>query len=240
LRCLLAVQSNAAGIAVPAGIDDAVTWLRAAIGQHWNGEYYVSVLDSPNLRPGYDPNIDVVLSCVYGALDPTDPHLLATAGLLRQQWSDPASPTVYPINVDDQSRGLGPLLGRYPGDVYDGDDDNSGQDHPWALCTANFAEFYYRLAAAISSSGEVGHTAQTAQFFGQVGIDDTTTAAQAAQLLQAAGDRMLQALVFHSDHLELSEQFDGRTGYEKSVRNLTWSYAAYLSAIRARAASVPG
>ena len=28
--------------------------------------------------------------------------------------------------------------------------------------------------------------------------------------------------------------FDARTGYEKSVTNLTWSYAAYLSAVRAR------
>ena len=47
---------------------------------------------------------------------------------------------------------------------------------------------------------------------------------------------MLQAIVYHSDHLELSEQFDASTGYEKSVRNLTWSYAAFLSAMRARAA----
>jgi glucoamylase len=45
---------------------------------------------------------------------------------------------------------------------------------------------------------------------------------------------MLQALTSHSDFLELSEQFDGSTGYEKSVRNLTWSYAAFLSALRAR------
>jgi hypothetical protein len=45
---------------------------------------------------------------------------------------------------------------------------------------------------------------------------------------------MLEAVIFHSDHLELSEQFDGTTGFEKSVRNLTWSYAAFLSAVRAR------
>ncbi len=46
---------------------------------------------------------------------------------------------------------------------------------------------------------------------------------------------MLQAVIFHSDHYELSEQFDGVTGYERSVTNLTWSYAAFLSALRARA-----
>jgi glucoamylase len=52
--------------------------------------------------------------------------------------------------------------------------------------------------------------------------------------LTAGGDMMLQALVYHSDHFELSEQFDASTGYEKSVTDLTWSYAAYLSAVRAR------
>jgi GH15 family glucan-1,4-alpha-glucosidase len=32
----------------------------------------------------------------------------------------------------------------------------------------------------------------------------------------------------------LSEQFDKVTGFEKSVQDLTWSYAAYLSAVRTR------
>jgi glucoamylase len=50
---------------------------------------------------------------------------------------------------------------------------------------------------------------------------------------------MLRAVLAHSDHLELSEQFDAATGYEKSVRNLTWSYASFLSALRARTALEP-
>lgn len=69
----------------------------------------------------------------------------------------------------------------------------------------------------------------------QIGIGADTSAADAGQALLAAGDAMLHAIVYHSDHLELSEQFDATTGYEKSVRNLTWSYAAFLSATRARA-----
>ena len=56
----------------------------------------------------------------------------------------------------------------------------------------------------------------------------------ASAALRAAGDRMLQAIVFHSDHFGLSEQFDADTGLEKSVSNLSWSYAAFLSAVRAR------
>jgi glucoamylase len=58
----------------------------------------------------------------------------------------------------------------------------------------------------------------------------------ASRSLQGAGDQMLQAVIFHSDNLELSEQFDATTGYEKSVSNLSWSYASFVSAVRARSA----
>ena len=67
-------------------------------------------------------------------------------------------------------------------------------------------------------------------------IGAATTPAAAAAALQAAGDQMLQAVIFHSDNLELSEQFDATTGYEKSLSNLSWSYASFLSAVRARTA----
>ena len=101
-------------------------------------------------------------------------------------------------------------------------------------CTANFAELYYRLATTISQQQSVPLDSLSAAFFGPLGIDGTTPAATAADLLNAAGDQMLRALIFHSDHLELSEQFDRTTGFEKSVANLTWSYAAFLSAVRVR------
>jgi glucoamylase len=240
LRCLGELAGNSVGIAVASGIDEAVGWLRRALPEHWNGEHYVSILDADNPRERYDPNIDIVMASVYGALDCTDPRLLATAAGLRRLWSDPASPSAYPINQMDASRGLGPLLGRYPGDRYDGDGDggNDSTDHPWALCTANFAELYYVLATVIGRTGQVPYEALSADFFGQVGVEGDTAFGAAAQLLRDAGDAMLRAIVYHSDHLELSEQFDGASGYEKSVRNLTWSYAAFLSAVRARAASV--
>ena len=72
-------------------------------------------------------------------------------------------------------------------------------------------------------------------FFGQFGVTAATPFAEAASALCGTpADAMLRAVIFHSDHLELSEQFDGVTGFEKSVRNLTWSYAAFLSAVRAK------
>ena len=146
----------------------------------------------------------------------------------------PGSTYVYPINGADQQRGIGPLLGRYPGDVYDGDTDAQAGDHPWAVSTASFAELYYRLAGQVSTVGTVPLDSFSAGFFSQVGVDVSSTPAAAAAALRAAGDQMLQAVIFHSDNLELSEQFDATTGYEKSVSNLSWSYASFLSAVRAR------
>jgi glucoamylase len=111
--------------------------------------------------------------------------------------------------------------------------------HPWPLCTANFAELYYKLALEIEASQSVPLDALSTPFFAQVGVTSGTSAADAASALRAAGDAMMRAVVFHSDHYELSEQYDGNDGFEKSVRDLTWSYAAFLSALRARIAKLP-
>ena len=233
LRCFQAIQANTIGIAVPAGTAAAIAWLETALAQHWNGSIYVSLIPAP---PGYDANIDIVSACIYGAVPCTDTKLLATAAVLRSQWADPNAPDYFPINISDQNnQGIGPLMGRYPGDVYDGDVSGpSAGDHPWALCTCNLAELYYTLGQTIAKTQIVPLDQFSAPFFSQIGVTAATSAADAASKLQDAGDAMLAAVIYHSDHLELSEQFDGVTGYEKSVKNLTWSYAAFLSAVRAR------
>jgi len=231
---------------VPAGVTPAIAWLQARLPEHWNSTENIYVTfggpqstQNPPLTPGYDPNVDIVMACIYGAVPCTDTRLLATAARIRSQWTDPASPFQYPINTADQARGVGPLMGRYPDDHYDGDNAPPNEvGHPWVPCTANFAELYYRLATAIRAQQAVPLDALSAPFFGPLGIDAATPFAAAADVLDAAGDRMLAALILHSDHLELSEQFDRTTGFEKSVANLTWSYAAYLSAVRTHTGAV--
>jgi glucoamylase len=234
LKCFQAIMTSTLGIPVPDWLPAAMSWLSDALQSHWNGQYYESVLPTPTDKIPYDPNIDVVMAAIYGAIDVTDSRLLATAALLRGQWDDPDSPYFYPVNGFDRRHGIGPLLGRYPGDSYDGDTSAQAGDHPWAVSTASFAELYYRLARQISTAGRLPFNDQSASFFSQAGVDGSTPAATAAPALKAAGDKMLQAIVYHSDHFELSEQFDATTGFEKSVSNLSWSYAAFLSAIRAR------
>ncbi|HEX6523190.1 MAG TPA: glycoside hydrolase family 15 protein [Streptosporangiaceae bacterium] len=236
LKCFQQITANTLGIPVPGWLAGAIGWLQTAVAEHWNpdGGYYQSLIPAPAGKAPYDPNSDIVMAAIYGAVAVTDTRLLATAALLRNQWSLASSPYYYPINGADQQRGIGPMMGRYPADVYDGDNDQSGTDHPWAICTCNFAELYYRLAREITAANAIPLDANSAGFFDQVAVTASSTPATAAAGLRAAGDQMLQAIVFHSDHLELSEQFDATTGYEKSVSNLSWSYASFLSAIRAR------
>jgi glucoamylase len=238
LRCFQTITGNTYGIPVPTAAAGAISWLQTALQSHWNGQYYVSILSPVESVQGYDPNIDIVLASIYGAIPCTDPQLLTTAAQLRSQWADNTAGSYYPINGQDQTLGLGPMLGRYPGDDYDGDTaDPVPGGHPWALCTCNFAELYYRLANSISSTQSVPFSNLSSPFFQQVGVTASTTWAQAVTALQNAGDSMLNAVIYHSNHLELSEQFDGSTGFEKSVSDLTWSYAAFLSAVRAKTGS---
>jgi glucoamylase len=245
LRCLREISDNSIGVTAPAGTGEAIAWLESALANHWDGTRYVSLIGDVDpsagttptdpAGPGYDPNIDIVMAAIYGAVPLTDTRMLATAALLRQQWADPASVSVYQINVADQALGIGPLLGRYPGDTYDGDmADHVIGGHPWALCTANVAELYYRLAQSIAATGSMPFDELSAPFFAQVGVDASTSPSQAAAALEQAGDQMLRAVIYHSDNMELSEQFDGWTGFCRSVRDLTWSYAAFLSATRAK------
>ena len=250
LRCFQEIQaSRIAGIDKPAGLQSAIDWLVLALAGHWDGSKYVSLMADPGdevppsphdpVVSGYDPNIDIVQSAIYGAVPVTDPKLLATAAQLRSQWEE-GGIAFYPINkADKENFGIGPLFGRYPGDVYDGDAAHPVLGgHPWALSTCNVAELHYKLAAEIKSIGGVPVDELSAPFFAQSGVDASTAPAAAAAALTATGDAMVRAVIYHSDNLELSEQFDGTTGFERSVHNLTWSYAAYLSAMRARAAAV--
>ncbi|TQF07228.1 glucoamylase [Kitasatospora acidiphila] len=250
LRCFEEIHaSTVVGIDKPVGLRPAIDWLRQALAGHWDGSKYVSMMADPGhgaqpspenpVVSGYDPNIDIVQSAVYGAVPVTDTKLLATAAQLRSQWEE-GGIACYPVNKADREEfGIGPLFGRYPGDVYDGDTSHPVLGgHPWALSTCNVAELHYKLAAEIKSSGKVPLDDLSAPFFAQSGIDASTAPAAAAAALTATGDAMVRAVVYHSDNLELSEQFDGATGFERSVHNLTWSFAAYLSAMRARAEAV--
>jgi glucoamylase len=78
-------------------------------------------------------------------------------------------------------------------------------------------------------------------FFQQIGFRQSGKIDQSSpeyndlqNCLLIAGDKLMRAIVYHSDHLELSEQFDRTHGTCMSVRSLTWSYSSFIASSRIR------
>ena len=106
--------------------------------------------------------------------------------------------------INQRQEAPGVALGRYPEDRYSGSGFEQG--NPWVLCTLAAAEYYYRLASLRNAPGLLAH-----------------------------GDLFMERVKYHANpDGSLSEQMDRHSGYMTSARDLTWSYAAFLTATLAR------
>lgn len=107
--------------------------------------------------------------------------------------------------INHRAEAPGLALGRYPEDKYSGSGFEQG--NPWVLCTLAAAEYYYKLASLRSSPA-----------------------------LIEKGDQYMARVKYHANpDGSLSEQMDRHSGFMTSARDLTWSYAAFLTAYSARA-----
>jgi len=92
---------------------------------------------------------------------------------------------------------------------YSGDVYFSGGAYYFSTLAA--AEFYFRLAA--ECTGELART------------------------YKVQGDAFLETVRYYTPQSgELSEQFDQKTGAQSSAKKLAWSYAAFITAVKARRA----
>jgi hypothetical protein len=111
------------------------------------------------------------------------------------------------VRTDGRGIGLGVALGRYPEDIYTGT--GFGEANPWFLSTLAAAEFLCRLST------------------------EPAFARSRTNLLELA-DRQFARVHHHMlPDGGLPEQFDRNIGYVRGARDLTWSYASYLTAYRA-------
>lgn len=142
--------------------------------------------------------------------------VLHTKGLQRLAFSDEflmnsaeaierSFAALYPINSHRPD--LGTAIGRYPEDHYYG-------GNPWFLTTLAFAEYYFEVG--------LEHLKQ--------GREDR------AREFLAKGDKFLYRVRTHMDQRNgsMSEQMRRDNGYMVSARDLTWSYAAWLTAAWSR------
>lgn len=147
----------------------------------------------------------------------------------------------YPINKKDEQIGLGVSIGRYPFDLYDGiTDDGVNNGHPWFISTFAVATFLYKVASSYKEDGVITIDEQNISFFKFIGY----TALGNYDLKHPDFDIILKKIVsaankqvfsarYHAKDAHLSEQYDKDTGMEMSVRDLSWSYKEYLTALRA-------
>lgn len=216
--------------------------LTKLLEQHWIPErgHYCSILEGKakdGVLRGHELNIDLIFACTYAGLSCFDERMLVTVSKLRDKFVN-----LYPINHKDAENDIGPLIGRYPGDYFDGTINEGGDmGHPWPLCTANLARYYYQCMVELANTPDIVITDPMKHFFSQIGFDHTGDISKSSLkykelhgALLTAGDKLMRAIVYHSDHLELSEQFDRIHGTCMSVRSLTWSYSSFIAASRTR------
>jgi glucoamylase len=156
-----------------------------------------------------------------------------------------------PTSDDDDDRNElafeGTGIGRYPEDVYDGYGTSNRGGNPWFLCTSSAAEILYRTASHITKNSNLTITSTGLPFYqsllatssldveiGAYGPSDALFHS-VVEKLKIAGDEFLEVVKTHVDaEGSMSEQFDRVTGFMRGARDLTWSYGAFLGAVRAR------
>lgn len=179
-------------------------------------------------KSGKELDIAVILAVIHagrkaGAHSVLDPKVQATLTALEELFE-----ADYAINRNLPD-GRGPAMGRYANDAY-----YSGGAYFFATLAA--AEFYFKLAAALRAGAEFMVTAENERFRRRLGAAEGTI--QGSSFAAAAlrrGDSIIQTVrVFTLPGGELSEQFDRTTGVETSAKQLSWSYAAFITAAASR------
>lgn len=139
------------------------------------------------------------------------------------------------------AEGTAVAVGRYSEDVY-------YNGNPWYLCTLAAAEQLYDALIVWKAQGYIQVTSTSLSFFQDLyssaatgtyasGTSTYTTLYNAATTY-AEGYVNIVA-TYAASNGSLSEQFDKSTGTPLSAYDLTWSYAAFLSAAARRAGVTP-
>ncbi|KAG7445724.1 glucoamylase G2 [Guyanagaster necrorhizus] len=148
--------------------------------------------------------------------------------------------TIYTINSGIASNAA-VATGRYPEDSYMG-------GNPWYLTTAAVAEQLYDAIIVWNQTGSIEVTSTSLAFFTQfsssvaIGVYDssTTTYSDLLSAVKTFADGFLAIIAEYTpSDGGLSEQYSKSDGSPLSAADLTWSYAATLTAFGARAGVNP-
>lgn len=143
------------------------------------------------------------------SLSPTSLEVLKTVRLIADNTYSKKGLDPYKIN-DSLPRGIN-LIGRYPGDLYNGItwNDPLNKGNPWFITSIALAQYYYTLAYELKKPDyiEMGDKQMELVFKFMNGKENQS-----------------------GKSFTMSEQIDRNTGEQTSANNYTWSYAQYLLA----------
>lgn len=199
--------------------------LKVTINRTGGIDYKESLLDTGNvLAILHAYNQD-------GVYAPTNPWILNTLQALQQKFYD-----IYPINKNYPQ--FGTAYGRYPEDRY-------YNGNPWFLTTFAVAELYYLMANELREAAYLEVDNYNYRFYSwilgekpekiNIGLWKGKSLQILSEKLVTRGDELLQRGLFHSGQGgSMAEQMNRHTGYMESARDLTWSYASFITAMKAR------
>jgi glucoamylase len=184
----------------------------------------------------------------------SDEVLISMQALVQDQRqrfpinSQPSDDDDTPFEGENIFEGVG--LGRYPEDIYDGYGNSKRGGNPWFLCTSSAAEVLYRAASHFTTTSSLTITPLGLPFYTALLSSSSLAPEEGATYgpsdaifhsivgkLKLVGDEFLEVVKTHVDAQgSMSEQFDQVTGYMRGAKDLTWSYGAFLQAVRARKA----
>ncbi|MCO4753492.1 MAG: glycoside hydrolase family 15 protein [Bacteriovoracaceae bacterium] len=148
-----------------------------------------------------------------------DSRVMATAVKIEESFKQ-----IYSINKSQDH--LGTAIGRYPEDTYDGyRTDRLG--NPWFLATFAMGEYYLRLEKRLrnSSSVNIQDVCHRLQLSGCDSKDKLLS-----KLRNKALGFFKRADYHADDNGHMDEQMSRFNGFMMGARDLTWSYAAHISA----------
>ncbi|KAF7591649.1 hypothetical protein BBP40_001288 [Aspergillus hancockii] len=209
---------------------------------YWDGSAVLSNIPA-NGRSGLDANsllasthtFDPAATCDDTTFQPCSSRALSNHKRVVDSFR-----SIYGVNKGREA-GKAAAVGRYSEDTYQG-------GNPWYLTTLAAAELLYDALYQWDKQGKLDVTATSLSFFKDLTGNVTTGsyAKSSSEYQSLTGSVKAYADGFISVIQEytpsnggLAEQFKRDNGNPVSAADLTWSYAAFLSAVARRNSSIP-
>ncbi|KAH6676308.1 1, 4-alpha-D-glucan glucohydrolase [Halenospora varia] len=212
----------------------------------WNGEYIVSNINTNIARTGLDGNsilgaisvFDIDAYCDSPTFQPCNNKMLSNFRHLMNSFRE-----AYAINAGIPA-GKGVAAGRYTEDVY-------YNGNPWYLITTAAAEYLYDAVAQWKARHNLIVDDDSYDFFKDLypavtkrqynSGNENSPFVQIMNAVTAYADSFLAiAEKYTPASGALAEQYDRNTGAPLSARDLTWSYAAFVTMAERRSGQYPG